>query len=361
MKMTRKDYMNKLQSSLCFLLPEREIADILQDMEECFDAGAAEGRTEEQVCADLGDPKAAARDIVSNRRGIPNPARSAAVPYAVCTLLGAAYFLYMYSDMPIRGAVTGTVAMLLPLLIWFILERKNFFKGVLAARADGLALAGAAAAFLSAPLFSMLANGIFFCKPNEVLLFSYGTAVLIIGACVLLTVSVLKSSLPKFLCVFPAAIAGMMLVTLFLSVNRIYMLSDEVRQLLQNRTEDGFVADFAPELQYYFGTYGQTLSLYIDIIIITDFVCFLWGIVNKNAFSVSMLYLAVSGGCYALDIRYSLSRMDPATPPYLIKFTDGPQIYAIAAVLVLVAVCAARIIAGKKEKAADNSSKDGDC
>ncbi len=346
--MTRKEYLNKLQSSLCFLLPESEIADILLDMEECFDEGAAEGRTEEQVCAGLGDPKAAARDIVSIRRGLPNPARSAAMPYGVCALLGAAYFLYMFSDMPIRGAVTGTAAMLLPLLIWFILERKNFFKGVLAVRADGLALAGAAAAFLSAPLFSMLANGILLCKPKETLLFSYGAAALTVGACVLLSVSVLKSSLPKFLCTIPAAAAGMMLVTLFLSVNNIYMLGDEVRQLLQNRTEAGFVTDFAPELQSYFGTYGQILSLYVDIIIITDFICFLWGIVNKNAFSVSILYLAVSGGCYALNVRYALSVMDPAMPYFTIKFGVGPQTYAIAAVLVFIAVCAARLIARRK-------------
>ncbi len=356
MKMTRKEYMSRLQSCLCFRLPENEIAEILVDMEECFDAGAAEGKTEEQVCTDLGDPKAAAREIAANR-GQPGKAVCPAVisrcaPYAVCILLGAAYFLYMYSDIPIRGAVTGTAALLLPLLIWFILERKNFFKGVLAARADGLALAGATAAFLSAPLFNMLANGILLCKPKETLLFSYGAAALTVGACILLSVSVLKYSLPKFLCIVPAAIAGMMLIALFFSVNNIDLLDSEVRQLLQNRTEEGFVTDITPELQRYFGIYGQIMSLYIDIIIITDFICFIWGIVNKNAFSVSILYLSVSGGCCALTVRYALSVMDPAMPYSVIKFGNAPRIYAVAAVIVLIAVCTARLISKR--------AKDGD-
>lgn len=347
--MTRKEYLSKLQSCLCFLLPEKEIADILLDMEECFDAGTAEGRTEEQVCADLGDPKAAAREIAANRGTVPKRGKpvvpaiiSKCVPYAVCVLLGAGFFMLTGK----KGGSTFMMAVtvLLPLLVWFILERKRFFTGILAARADGFALAGTFAAFLSAPLSVLFIYSVLTAKPSGVLIFSYGSAAVIIIGNILLALSVLKSGMPKLLCIIPAAFVGMAIVTTFLSADSIYIVYRE----LQRGTE----LYRSPDVEQYFAEYGRIIRLYLDINIAFCFVCFVWAVINKNAFSVSELYLSVSSVFTTLSVRYMMIHLDPAEPYQLGQFTkvfSKPfTITEITAVLVLVAVCAARLIARRK-------------
>ncbi len=347
--MTRKEYLSKLQSSLCFRLPESEIADILLDMEECFDAGSAEGKTEEQVCTDLGDPKAAAREIMAGRAAVPKRGKIAVpaimsryVPYIVSVLLGAGFF--MLASKKGGSVFMMTVAVLLPLLVWLILERKRFFTGILAARADGSALAGTFAAFLSAPLSALFVYGVLTTKPAGTLIFSYGSAAVIVIGNILLALSVLKSGMPKLLCVIPAALAGMALVTLFLSADSIYM----VHRQFQSGTELYLSSDN----ERYFAEYGRVIRLYLDIIIASCFVCFIWAVVNKNAFSVPELYLSVSGGFPALSVRYFLLHLDPNVPYELMNFAKGfAKVFTvteITAVTVLIAVCAARLIAKRK-------------
>jgi len=359
--MTRKEYLSKLQSSLCFRLPESEIAEIILDMEECFDAGNAEGKTEEQVCTDLGDPKSAAREIMTGRAAVPKRGKTAVpaiisryAPYTVGVLLGAGFFLL--AGKKGSSVFMMTAAVLLPLLVWFILERKRFFTGIFAARADVSALLGTVAAFLSAPLSVLFVYDVLTTKPAGTLIFSYGSAAIIVIGNILLALSVLKSGMPKLLCIIPAAFAGMALVTLFLSADSIYM----VHRQFQSGTELYLSSD----MEQYFVEYGRVMRLYLDIIIAFCFVCFVWAVVNKNAFSVPELYLSVSGGFPALSVRHFLLNLDPNVPYELVNFAKAfAKVFTVtetAAVLVLIAVSAARFIAGKKEKAADNSAKDGD-
>ncbi len=347
--MTRKEYLTKLQSSLCFRLPEGEIADILRDMEECFDAGAAEGKAEEQVCEDLGDPKAAAREISANRSTVPKRDKhvvpaiiSRYAPYTVCVLLGAGFFLL--ADKKGGSVFMMTAAVLLPLLAWLILERKRFFTSILADRADYYALAGTFAAFLSAPLSALFVYGVLTSKPAGTLIFSYGSAAVIIIGNILLALSVLKSGMPKLLCIIPAALAGMTLVTLFLSADSIYMVHHEFQR--------GTELYLSPDNEQYFTEYGRVMRLYLDIIIAFCFVCFVWAVVNKNAFTVPELYLSVSGGFPSLSVRYFLAHIDPTAPYQLEQFAKAfskpVTVIEITAVSVLVAVCAARLIAKRK-------------
>lgn len=60
--MTRNEFIRRLKAGLKGLAPE-DIADIAADYEEHFAAGAAAGRSEEEVAAALGNPARLAREL----------------------------------------------------------------------------------------------------------------------------------------------------------------------------------------------------------------------------------------------------------------------------------------------------------
>ena len=66
--MTQKQYLDKLRNSLRFRLSEVDIDDILSDMQECFEAGISEGKTEEEICIGLGSPKEAAASLINEQK-----------------------------------------------------------------------------------------------------------------------------------------------------------------------------------------------------------------------------------------------------------------------------------------------------
>lgn len=64
--MTKIEYLNELYSRLSSL-PERERAEIMRDYEEHFAAGRENGKTDEQICFDLGTPEMNARQYTDGR------------------------------------------------------------------------------------------------------------------------------------------------------------------------------------------------------------------------------------------------------------------------------------------------------
>jgi len=56
-------YMRKLSAALYWRMPADKAADVLSDYEEFFASGTAEGKTEAQICAELGKPREAVREI----------------------------------------------------------------------------------------------------------------------------------------------------------------------------------------------------------------------------------------------------------------------------------------------------------
>lgn len=63
--MTKSEYLNELYARLSFL-PQQERMDIMHDYEEHFAAGAEKGKTEEQICSELGSPEMNARQFGGN-------------------------------------------------------------------------------------------------------------------------------------------------------------------------------------------------------------------------------------------------------------------------------------------------------
>lgn len=57
--MTKQNYLNELYSRLSFL-PEQERREIMADYEEHFAAGNEKGKTEQQICEELGTPESIA-------------------------------------------------------------------------------------------------------------------------------------------------------------------------------------------------------------------------------------------------------------------------------------------------------------
>ncbi|MGH6746101.1 putative membrane protein [Novosphingobium sp. PhB57] len=60
--MTRNEFIRRLKAGLKGM-PQGDVAEIAADYEEHFEAGAAEGRSEQEVAAALGDPGRLAREL----------------------------------------------------------------------------------------------------------------------------------------------------------------------------------------------------------------------------------------------------------------------------------------------------------
>ncbi|MGN1106033.1 MAG: DUF1700 domain-containing protein, partial [Huintestinicola sp.] len=112
--MTKKQYLNSLRNILRFRLSSEELLDIMDDMEECFEAGIAEGKSEEDICKDLGSPKAAAAELSAGRKLLfPAAVRPALCIIAVFILHSAALHTF-WEPFP--------VLIFLPTLLLFVCE-----------------------------------------------------------------------------------------------------------------------------------------------------------------------------------------------------------------------------------------------
>lgn len=82
--MTRNDFLNALYRELLYL-SAKERQEIMQDYEEHFDAGLEQGKTQEEICRSLGDPKEIAQTYLqqSNEEPGTQPLLAANAPAAV--------------------------------------------------------------------------------------------------------------------------------------------------------------------------------------------------------------------------------------------------------------------------------------
>tara|TARA_R110002167_G_scaffold8955_6_gene41131 strand:+ start:1013 stop:1603 length:591 start_codon:yes stop_codon:yes gene_type:complete len=107
--MTRADFMARLKSGLVGL-PTSTAAEILSDYDAHFEDGAADGRSEAEVSAALGDPERLARELKAEA-GIQrwhqekNPSAAAAAVFAVLGL-GAIDIIFL---LPLLMGVIGTL------------------------------------------------------------------------------------------------------------------------------------------------------------------------------------------------------------------------------------------------------------
>lgn len=62
--MQRREFIREIKENLAGKMTEKEIQEIVYDYEEYFDAGIREGKTEEEICSELGSPARITRTIL---------------------------------------------------------------------------------------------------------------------------------------------------------------------------------------------------------------------------------------------------------------------------------------------------------
>ena len=329
--------MSQLQNHLCFLLPDSEVSDILCDMEECFDAGISEGKTEEEICISLGSPRDAVKEILSERNESANPFASQMggkyISPLICVALGVLVFFTV--DFMTAGAL-AIVGIILPLLIHLILERNNFVTAFKAEKTDIFALSAAILWFGAVLIFMPFANVILLADGDAVFILSVKISALIIVPQVMLLISIFKSGKSKLFCIVPAFIIGMVVVSEFIT-------SIDISSLVA----ESYTA------KAYYSYSGAICNVYSIIMIITSAELFLWAILNRNAFSLPMQYMVVFGGIISKFIRWRLYITDP-TDPYSAFLNNGiitmPAVIGIAAFIIsLAAVITVRLKFKKKD------------
>lgn len=329
--------MSQLHNHLCFLLPDSEVSDILCDMEECFDAGISEGKTEEEICLSLGSPKDAVKEILSERNESANPFASQMggkyISPLICAALGVLVFFTV--DFMTAGAL-AIVGIILPLLIHLILERNNFVTAFKAEKTDIFSLSAAILWFGAVLIFKSFANVMLLADGDAVFILSVKISALIIVPQVMLLISIFKSGKSKLFCIVPAFIIGMVVVSEFIT-------SIDISSLVA----ESYTA------KAYYSYSGAVCNVYSMTMIITAAELFLWEILNRNALSLPTKYMVIFGGIISKFIRWELYRIDP-TDPYSIFYNNGiitilAIIGAAAFVISLAAVITIRLKFKKKD------------
>ncbi len=124
--MNKRDFINKLSSYLAGV-PVEERQDVINDFEDHFKEGVAEGRTEEEIAESLGDPKSLANQFKANILANTAEKTTSAINItrAVLATLGLGFFNLIF----ILGPFIGIVAVLFSL-----------FASAIALTASGIAV-----------------------------------------------------------------------------------------------------------------------------------------------------------------------------------------------------------------------------
>lgn len=147
--MTRAEFLSRLKRGLIGL-PTTAAAEIVSDYETHFDDGAAEGRSEAEVAAALGDPDRLARELKAEAGAQRwhqerNPSAAAAAVFAVLGLGAIDILILLPILMGVLGAIFGVFVAVIAVFIaggvvFVAGPFAGFPGGVLAALLGGLGL-----------------------------------------------------------------------------------------------------------------------------------------------------------------------------------------------------------------------------
>ncbi|MCM1023207.1 MAG: DUF1700 domain-containing protein [Prevotella sp.] len=294
--MTRKQYISKLRKSLMFRLPNSEIDEIVSDMEECFEAGAAEGKSEEEIAVSLGEPKAAAASLLSEQRGGERVSKLAEMwlPLIISVILYGVYMFcgYHSAENSYRNYVIPFVCVL-PMIMWLLFERKGFFTALAEYKCDFFTLFGVLSMTAACGAFDKIPEASILLKyPNsDVRKCVVIMAVFVCIAMVLLAVSLWKNA-PKFFAVIPAA-------------GIIATVYQSVRLCTAYNLWDGDKNNIGG------ANIGETLSNIYGIIFICGTVFLIWSFIHRNALSLASAYCAMTVTGFMFYWYYNLAAMDP--------------------------------------------------
>lgn len=229
--MTKEEYIGKLRSKLGFFLSSQEICDISEDMSEVFAEGMAEGRSESEICASLGSPADAARDILAEHGISPNTGKTFAKA-VIFALTAAIAFSLLWN-----GGLAGIfAAVLMPTVLLLVTEEGRISQP---AKKKASVLSVIAVIFSASGIFAFgrLADAVL--NGNEAALFPL-SAVLTAAAAVSLICAVLSVRVSRFgaavpICggVISAVIIGFMAYSSFHITEQFYTDADMSYELMQ--------------------------------------------------------------------------------------------------------------------------------
>lgn len=322
--MTRQQYLSKLRKQLQFRLSNSEIADIISDIEECFDAGAAEGKSEEEICLSLGEPKSAAASLLNEQSAGERVSKLTEIwlPLIISIVL---YAVYTYCGFKVDWDTynrTLPIMYVLPLIMWVLSERKSFFTALSEYKCDfftffgSLSMIAAGFAFNEIPKRAFLNE--FFNLPKYAVIM----AIFISIAMLLLAVSLWKNA--------PKPFSALPLIVIF------FIIYNSVR--LSLAYNDIYDPNSAGEI-------GMSFRNILNIIFISASAFLIWSFIRRNALTLASAYSAMTVTGFMFYWYNTLATLDPnGDNIYYLKYIANGRNYLIWGAIISAAVLILTVI-----------------
>lgn len=118
--MRKNEFLEELQHKLNGLISPSELKDIVNDYEELFEEGLREGRTEQEVCRELGSPAQAANSLLQEIHPVQSssgPSAAGVLTYApISSRMAAAIVDHVLAVFPL--AFFGVLSVLPFMILW---------------------------------------------------------------------------------------------------------------------------------------------------------------------------------------------------------------------------------------------------
>ena len=313
-----------------FRLSNSEIDDILSDMEECFEAGAAEGKSEEEICLSLGEPKTAARSLISEQTGGDRVKTLSELwlPFIISAGLYAVYTYCGFSlDIDAQNYVLP-IMYVLPLIIWVLFERKSFWNALADYKCDFFTFFGSLSMIAASAACNEIPKRMVKLAESDMQTYAILTAVFISVAMILLAISLWKNA-PKFFAAVP-------LIGIAYTVYNSVWLCKSYSAWNGDRHEIWGVAGI-----------GEGYSNILTAVFVCASAFLIWSFIHRNALTLASAYSSMTVTGFMFYWYYMLSSIDPSdnnSVAFLFLQKTSGKSYVIwgaaisAAVLVLTAI-----------------------
>lgn len=332
--MTKKQYLASLRKYLRFRLSNKEIDDILADMEECFDAGTAEGKSEEEICLSLGEPKIAAASLLSEQTGSERITSLAEVwlPLVISAVLYAVYtFCGFRVDIDTQGYVLP-IMYVLPLIMWVLFERKSFFTALADYKCDFFTFFGSICMIAAELACNEVPKRMTFKNPPlNMQTYVILTAVFILAAMLLLAVSLWKNA-PKLFSAVPLVVIPFIIYNSFVLIQSYNAWCGEPEQFFHSNSAAAGI--------------GGSFSNILTIIYICASAFLIWSFINRNALTLASAYSAMTVTGFMFYWYYTLSAVDPTDEHSLayIRYISSGKNYVLWGSIIAAAVLVMTIV-----------------
>ena len=124
--MDKQEFLCNLQKGLRYKYTRDEISDILLDYDDFFAQGISEGKNEQQICLEMGEPHIIIQNLVEERKRKPLFTISIRWRIALCIMLGVIAFAFFGVDSLGTGTLIRYIGIIIGLSIalWFIMFDK---------------------------------------------------------------------------------------------------------------------------------------------------------------------------------------------------------------------------------------------